>query len=685
MKLPTYQSQVTPAIAPGAVRVNPAAFDTGGAEAIAAGAAALGAYGAEGARRDQIETARRARVEAGKRSAELRGDWTAELAKAEAQAPENPEGFAEALLARFDEDAKARLEAAPEAARERLDLRISELRSDLKGKAFAFEAVGLEKYQGLALARTVATHANTLRTDFAAWDAVAAEVEDVVAGSAVADKPSALRAARQTLAVAALQGLNERDPEQAEALLAGGGRFDEWLTPEQKNALVNDNQVELRRRDDVRRAEVARLREGVRDDVAEIRSQLSLGLDPGDAAVKDLTGRAAATGDARLAEQARDVALRRELQRVYQTWSPADLQNAVNARRADVAKAGQVVPGAAAEIDVMESLLGAMNAGLVKDPLSWAARAGIAEVAPVRLDGEDAVDSMKGRVKSALGVAEYYGVPPRFLTDEEATQLKTMIGGMDADGQLAVATRLAEGFGGHTAAVLGEFAEDAPQFAHAAGLATLGQAHVGAARDALAGRRILADGKDILPLPSDRAAWTAEVLGAAGGMLPATRAAILDAAAAIYASRATRRGLGREDGGAEDLWKQALHEAAGGTADGGGLGAWNDRRVILPPGLGQDEFEDLLEGVTDADLAAAGGGAPRHANGEPFTADQLQDATLIDAGQGLYLVDMGESGDALIAGERGVFVLDLAELRRASLARRGIADIPPRPAAGGAP
>ncbi|MEO5375245.1 MAG: tetratricopeptide repeat protein, partial [Alphaproteobacteria bacterium] len=54
--------------------------------------------------------------------------------------------------------------------------------------------------------------------------------------------------ARHAITTAALEGLNEQDPERARQLLEAGA-FDGHLSPEAKNHLVNNNFVELRRRE----------------------------------------------------------------------------------------------------------------------------------------------------------------------------------------------------------------------------------------------------------------------------------------------------------------------------------------------------------------------------------------------------------------------------------------------------
>lgn len=274
MKLPEYVEQARPTIGAAAARVDPASIVGNTAGALQGATNALLNITADAAERARIQEEKRARVQAASLSAELRGTWTANLAKAQAEAPEDPSGFADGVLAKYDEDIKSRLAAAPENVRELLSARAADLRADIQGRAVGFEAVRQTEAQKAALFRTIGSHANTLRTDETQYDTVWGEVEDAIKSSSVKDKDGAIRDAKRQLAVATLQGLNERAPERAAKLLAGGA-YDDVLTADEKNALVNDNNSEIRRLENERKAAEAERRRQWEHSLSVRRASLS--------------------------------------------------------------------------------------------------------------------------------------------------------------------------------------------------------------------------------------------------------------------------------------------------------------------------------------------------------------------------------------------------------------------------
>lgn len=672
MKIPRVFAERSLPMASPSVRVNPAA--------LTAGAAGMADFGQAVAKisADVLE----------QKQARDDGDWLTEttsagrrhwlkyLEDAKAAAPEGAPEFTPGVMKTYDDWQQKTIAAAPsERARSKAKERLAALGTAVFDDALTFETRSRTAKRVAGFDRSLEDLAAAAMQDPERLGAVRAEALDNLRGAGETwMHPEAVTRYRQaipeTLTAAAMRGRISRDPAAAKRALesftdedTGTDEQVRWLGAKARQQLIGEAEAEIRQRDAVRRAELAQFREGLRADIGDARSQLGLGLDPGDRAIADIAQRAAAAEDPSLARQAASLVDRRRFQNLYRTWTPAALQDRINARRAEIGARKTIRPGDTEEISVMEDLLGSMNTQLAQDPLSWAGRVGLVAVPPLQLTGDGAAASMKARSRAALGVAAFYGVEPRFLTDEEENQLKRELLGANADGQLALVDDLAAGFGPQTFAILKRLAPEAPVLAHAAGLAQLGAANRPAAYDALAGTKILEENKAVLPAASDRNAWTADELGAAAGFLGSTRAAIVKAAEGIFAQRAMRRGLAADDLAAqENLWREALQAAAGQTAGGGGLGTWNDRRLILPPGVDEGRFTAVIEGINDNALAdLAGGALPRHANGDPFDAEQLKDATLIDAGQGRYLVDVSGSGETLIAGPAGgYFMLDFA-------------------------
>ena len=77
----------------------------------------------------------------------------------------------------------------------------------------------------------------------------------------------------------------------------------------------------------------------------------------------------------------------------------------------------------------------------------------------------------------------------------------------------------------------------------------------------------------------------------------------------------------------------------------GGVIAFNGRNIIAPvPGMSEDDFEDLIEGLSQDDLIIHGNGFPEFADGNSFQVEMFEsslfgsEAQLITSGFGRYFV-----------------------------------------------
>jgi hypothetical protein len=114
----------------------------------------------------------------------------------------------------------------------------------------------------------------------------------------------------------------------------------------------------------------------------------------------------------------------------------------------------------------------------------------------------------------------------------------------------------------------------------------------------------------------------------------------------------------------------ARDSSAKGLTGGVGEGPRGER-LVLPRGLTQDDFEAVLEGLTDQDLieGSLGGGVPMSARGAALTAEVLRDhGRLHDYGDGTYLVTIEER---FVVGTApgGVYALELGRLAPRVLGR----------------
>lgn len=310
------------------------------------------------------------------------------------------------------------------------------------------------------------------------------------------------------------------------------------------------------------------------------------------------------------------------------------------------AEAGQVDPFLLRE---MRELPGRTRTALNQDPMGHAARIGVVQLKPIDWTGDAAAfeATMVERRQSAGVVEQQYGlatIPP--LTRDEIAGLKNAYDRADAAGRTVILGRLAKGLDGdRLTSTLKEVAGERPVFAWAGGLF---KTNPDVALSVVRGEAVMAADKKTVP-SVDQAFQSAvtDYLGEAMAVTPQARAAAVQAAMARYADLSATAGdlSGTLD---EDRLEQALSDVTG------GVGRWNGRKVVLPPGVDEERFETLLDGLSDADLAGA-----VTAKGTAVKASDFRKlGTLVDYGNGRYLVDLGGAGYVQRVGG-GPFVLDL--------------------------
>ncbi len=641
----------------------------------------LGQFGDAVGRLAEDAQARDAQVAANRELSALRSDWADRIGEMEEAAPAGADGFQDTVLDAFDEESPRVLDRVAPAVRPWLEEKISAERLALQERAGRFEATARLEKRRMDLRDTIGLNANSVRTDPTRFEDALLQAREAVAAAGLRPdvEREVLTQSDNTIAAAYIRGLNETDPALAKQILEGGD-LDKLLTPELKNTLVNDNQVELRRMDAERKARVAAARWQVRD----IIDLLKRGYNPGRERLVELEG--VARSDPQLADDLAAAAQLYDFQRVARGWTPTQLQDWINENQSAAHKAEGVTSAQADMLDMADSLLTSMAEGLRKDPLSWAARAGVHGISPLELVGDGAAESMAQRRTDAEEIAAYYGISPQYMTDDEAAQAASVIATLDVDGKMQLAASLAAGFGERSNEVFGQFAEAGSDvFAHAGGLVMLGA--IPAARDVFVGVQARRDGIKP-PAATDRISADLQFEGAFA-LAPQVQAAHGKAAEAIYIARAQRRGVNIEDATTFDaaLWERASQEAAGAVyvkgGRYGGIETYNGWPVVVPSSIRADQFEEVIDRLTDEDLAGA-----KHTAGDAFTADELEDAFLVSAGDGLYRIALTDpaDGDPIYVPDSGgtaPFVLDLVGMLD-DLAGRGRRETAPvrNPAAG---
>lgn len=411
---------------------------------------------------------------------------------------------------------------------------------------------------------------------------------------------------------------------------------------------------------------------------------------PATPATRDMiAAEVAATGNAALAGQLNFLDTLSAWQRAHIGQRPEAVEAQIELTRQRIMTEG-ANPRSIVTLDVMESLAGEMRKGLAADPLGWAARAGVAKVAPLDVTNAGTLAaSLSQRTAQAEAIAAHYGIKPRYFTPAEADALKKSLEQSPLT-LPSLASALASGLGDDAPAALAELSKDAPLLAHIGGLvhATGEQRLAVEAGEALEMRR-QPGYKSELPTDGKLASAARYFLRDALGGDSQAFGQLVETAAAVLERRAGRRGLSLEDfaePGAPGrvLFEEILDEAMGARViDGvkfGGLTFVNDFAVVAPTDIAADSMADMLADMSADDLLFQEGIGT--ANGVPITIDQLRGGRLVRQADGRYLIATGDvaGGDPGYVPDinGGYFELDMRMLKRTQdrAAMPGLPDTP---------
>lgn len=342
-----------------------------------------------------------------------------------------------------------------------------------------------------------------------------------------------------------------------------------------------------------------------------------------------------------------------------------------------------------------QGMLDQKKHAIATDSVSYAEAQKLVPPTPMLTDAaspDEMADTMRARTQTAEEAARQLETSTRYLKAGEAKAIADQVKADPARGA-QIAGAIVSGAGNAAPAVLAEFGNDAPMIAEAGAILAFGGMPQ-AAEDVILGYGRGPDGKQTLKglkPPAARESFQA-VTGDALALYPKDAQRIERAAASIARKRITEQGLDPESEEAIAVHAQAVQEAAGAVFDRGvQFGGFADfdrpgwftgsAKIVIPSSIRAERFADLLDAVTDEDLAAlpvkpkpgfaAFGlfGGDRVGRG---LASTLQGAVPV-AVQGGYAFALGDPNGEdpqFVQGEDGgYFVLDLLGLR-ATLATR---------------
>lgn len=409
----------------------------------------------------------------------------------------------------------------------------------------------------------------------------------------------------------------------------------------------------------------------LKKEVGEVREVLEAGFDVKSEIWDSLDARITAVGNIDLSDAMADAKAMAEFASSIRQDNPAVLQQKINEQREFLrSEGGEATVEQVQQLELAEKILKETSTALKRDPLSHAVKVSLIENEPIVFTGDQAMLSMQRRVAVADSVATHYGIAAKYLTDEEVTQFKDLLPTLDVESQLDFIATVRTGFGTEPSSqVFSRLMDDNRQFGHAANIMVEGyDGHRAIAKDILFGSQARLDpNNNIMPPVADLREVVDEIVGTSLGHMPGVRANMLDAARNIYTAQGLRAGLVKGDDLDKDLWENAVHQAIGRVKingeEYGGFDDFNGNEVILPKTMTFDEFENRIEGLSDAQLFLTG--RAHYGNGDVVPASVIKEGQFVQLGEGRYMVNISSNQEPkflLGDGPGGVFVLDVNEI-----------------------
>lgn len=400
-----------------------------------------------------------------------------------------------------------------------------------------------------------------------------------------------------------------------------------------------------------RRLAVAELRDKAQD--AIFRAERGYGGADLDALAAQARALGAADLAGTLAETGRNAQLATDLARM----PLPELQ----ARVADYDAAAQAATDGASvrRADLARGVLAAAVKGIKADAMEHFRHQG----ADVPAIDWDKPETLSARAKAADLLSGVNGIPVPVLTKADTDDLTARMEQLGYEGRAQILGNLYRGLGPRRfPEVLDVLKEKSPEAAHAGALMAEGEAGQKAARDVLFGadlRRTVAKdgsaaGRQYMPPKDDafKAAFQRELpADVVSGLTPGDLDGLQQAVVSAYVAKSHAAGLAKQDTLNITVFRKAVAEVTGGVLE------WNGKPLIAPlRGMGQDDLDAVMAGLTDADLGGA-----QSLDGHPVTADQLRKyGALRMAEPGKYLVQV--NGQYLVSPDHRPAVLDLGML-----------------------
>jgi len=351
-----------------------------------------------------------------------------------------------------------------------------------------------------------------------------------------------------------------------------------------------------------------------------------------------------ATGDARLAEEARSALAARTAIKDFSLMSGPEQEAALSQSR----KGGGETPDTLKLRDKLDSIYKETQSALdTGDTLALATRRGLVTADPIDPANPD---TLKKRAEDVAKVDLQMGGVSNPLLPVEKDQLIKLFDGMDSEGKVQLYGSLKAGMGDDLASrALRQIGQKRPAMALAMGISDDAPE---VSRSILMGDLALEADKQLLAGDLTNFADTfSSKVGTAVQGDDTLRNAIYEGAKAVYAESKKR--------GKELSFEDAIDQVTGGVAE------YNGTKTIVPKrGMDSDGFEDLIDGMDDAKFRSAAGGKLLALNGKEVSADLIHSRGVFEwVGDGHYILKLkindSLSGQTVfVADEKGNIIKD---------------------------
>lgn len=306
-------------------------------------------------------------------------------------------------------------------------------------------------------------------------------------------------------------------------------------------------------------------------------------------------------------------------------------------------RTGKVDEAELAEIEVLEKVRAARVKRGATDNIGWAAANGV-PITPINPASEGFVSSLLVRVNEAEVLAGMTGEVFQMFSSTERTQLGRHLEGLTPEKQADFLGTIAMAAGARSGSAIQEIAAKQPLFGQAGYLTATGRAET--AELALRGAAVLKANKTLLP--ASKKALNEADNDVLRGVIPENRqdvrTAIVETARALYALEADKQGIDAADFD-EKLYRRSLQQAAGQLGDTGGIAKVGKDQVWLPAHMTRDDMQRTLKSMSLEEwvgFSYSGGSAPSviGSNGEmeALTLRELSRARLVTVGEGRYQI-----------------------------------------------